>query len=129
MKKLTLIAFIAIYGLLSTYTVSEAQFINVVLSLTGNVLDKTTHQPISMRLEAFDSKGNRIYYGRTKAENNGYYFITGLKPGMEYTLKFSDNEKYATTKELVKLPKSDSYQEIKRDFQIETKEEVPTPGN
>lgn len=128
MKKLTVIVFIAIYSLLSTYTVSEAQFINVVMSLTGNVVDKITHEPISMRLEAFDSKGNRIYYGRTKAENDGFYFITGLKPGNEYTLRFSNSKKYATTVEKVQLPKSDSYQEIKRDFQIETKDAVATTG-
>lgn len=128
MRKITIIAIIAIFGLISTYKVSEAQFINIVMSLTGNVLDMATNQPISMRLEAFDSKGDRIYYGRTKAENNGYYFITGLKPGNEYTLKFSDNEKYADTKEIVQLPKSDSYQEIKKDFRIESKDEIATPG-
>lgn len=128
MKKLTVIAFIAIFGMLSTYNISEAQFINIVMSLTGNIVDMETNQPISVRLEAFDSAGDRIYYGRTKAENNGYYFITGLKPGAEYTLKFSDNENYKDKKEKVKLPESRIYQEIKKDFYIEPKEKTATPG-
>lgn len=129
MKKFTIIALVALMGLMSTYKVSEAQFISVILSLTGNVLDMETNEPLSMRLEAFDSKGNRIYYGRTKAENKGYYFITGLKPGAKYTLKLSDNENYKERVEEVNLPNAKSYEEIQKNLLVEDKiEEVALPG-
>lgn len=127
MKKFAIILLVALMGLMSSYNVSEAQFISVVLSLTGNVLDKATNEPLTMRLEAFDSKGNRVHYGRTKAENDGYYFITGLKPGAKYTLKLSDNDKYDDIVEVVELPDVESYEEIEKNILVEDKE-VATPG-
>ena len=128
MKKLTIVALIALMGLMSSYKVSEAQFFGVVLSLTGYVVDIDTKEPVAMRVEAFDSKGNRIYYGRTKAENDGYYFITGLKPGAEYTVKLSDNEKYADKLEKISMPDAKGYEEIKMDFLIEDMIETAQPG-
>jgi len=128
MRKLAIVAVVALMGLMSTYKVTEAQFISVVLSLTGNVIDKVTNEPLSMRLEAFDSEGNRIYYGRTKAENDGYYFITGLKPGAKYTLKLSDNDEYKEMLEVVNLPDVESYEEIKKDILVEDKVEIAQPG-
>ena len=128
MRKLAIVAVVALMGLMSTYKVTEAQFISVVLSLTGNVINKVTNEPLSMRLEAFDSKGNRIYYGRTKAENDGYYFITGLKPGAKYTLKLSDNEEYKEMVEEVSLPDVESYEEIEKDILVEDKVEIAQPG-
>ena len=127
MKKFAVILLVSLMGLMSSYKVSDAQFIGVVLSLTGNVLDKVTNEPLTMRLEAFDSEGNRIHYGRTKAENDGYYFITGLKPGAKYTLKLSDNDEYDDIVEVIELPDVDSYEEIKKDILVEDKE-VATPG-
>lgn len=128
MRKITIIALIALMGLVSSYKVSEAQFFGVVLSLTGYVVDSDTKEPIAMRVEAFDSKGNRIYYGRTKSENDGYYFITGLKPGADYTIKLSDNERYADKVEKISMPETDEYQEIAKDFLINNKFEIAHPG-
>lgn len=128
MRKITIIALIALMGLVSSYKVSEAQFFGVVLSLTGYVVDSDTKEPIAMRVEAFDSKGNRIYYGRTKSENDGYYFITGLKPGADYTIKLSDNERYADKVEKISMPETDEYREIAKDFLINNKFETAHPG-
>lgn len=128
MRKITIIALIALMGLVSSYKVSEAQFFGVVLSLTGYVVDSDTKEPIAMRVEAFDSKGNRIYYGRTKSENDGYYFITGLKPGADYTIKLNDNERYADKVEKISMPETDEYQEISKDFLINNKFETAHPG-
>jgi len=128
MKKITIVALIALMGLMSSYKVSEAQFFGVVLSLTGYVIDSDTKEPLAMRVEAFDSKGNRVYYGRTKSENDGYYFITGLKPGADYTVKLSDNERYADKEEKISMPDVKSYEEIKRDFLVEDKFETAHPG-
>jgi len=128
MKKITIVALIALMGLMSSYKVSEAQFFGVVLSLTGYVIDSDSKEPLAMRVEAFDSKGNRVYYGRTKSENDGYYFITGLKPGADYTVKLSDNERYADKEEKISMPDVKSYEEIKRDFLVEDKFETAHPG-
>lgn len=128
MKKITIVALIALMGLMSSYKVSEAQFFGVVLSLTGYVIDSDTKEPLAMGVEAFDSKGNRVYYGRTKSENDGYYFITGLKPGADYTVKLSDNERYADKEEKISMPDVKSYEEIKRDFLVEDKFETAHPG-
>jgi hypothetical protein len=128
MKKITIIALIALMGIMSSYKVSEAQFFGVVLSLTGYIVDSDTKEPIAMRVEAFDSKGNRIYYGRTKSENDGYYFITGLKPGAKYTVKLSDNERYADKEETISMPDVDNYEEIKKDFLVEDNKETAQPG-
>jgi hypothetical protein len=118
MKKIAIVALVVALGMISSVNKTEAQFINVVLSITGNVVDKVTNNPIEMRVEAFDDNGNRVYYGRTKSENDGYYFITGLKPGKNYKLKLSYNKEYEDYEEVVSLPDVDSYMEIKKNIEV-----------
>lgn len=128
MKK-TLVMVLAVLLLGSTYQISEAQFIQVVVSLTGKIKDITTQEPISVRIEAFDKEGNRVYYGRSKKENDGYYYVTGLKSGKEYTFVFTENKKYGKIKEQVEIPETDKFMEIEKDFLIaKDNKRSATPG-
>lgn len=120
---------LAVLLLGSTYQISEAQFIQVVVSLTGKIKDITTQEPISVRIEAFDKEGNRVYYGRSKKENDGYYYVTGLKSGKEYTFVFTENKKYGKIKEQVEIPETDKFMEIEKDFLIaKDNKRSATPG-
>ena len=69
----------------------------------------------------FDKNGNRVYYGRTKKENDGYYYVTGLKSGKEYTFVFTENKEYGKRKEKVEIPETEKFMEIERDFLIAKK--------
>ena len=120
MKK-TVLMILAVMLLGSGYQISEAQFIQVVVSLTGKIKDVATQEPVSVRIEAFDKNGNRVYYGRTKKENDGYYYVTGLKSGKEYTFVFTENKEYGKRKEKVEIPETEKFMEIERDFLIAKK--------
>jgi len=98
---------------------AEAQIssIKTVVSLTGSILDDETHKPVSVRFEAYSAEGKRVYRGKSNEAENGYYFITGLKPGEEYTIKFTDM-KYLRQEMKVTIPLTDKYEEFSRDFLV-----------
>jgi outer membrane protein OmpA-like peptidoglycan-associated protein len=119
MKKILII--IPVFILCLAYQNSYAQLTKLVVSLTGSVYNEITKQPISTRIEAFDINGKRIYRGMSNGAQNGYYYITGLKPGDRYIVRFGDNDYFRQDFE-IGIPQSDKYAEISRDFLIKPKE-------
>jgi outer membrane protein OmpA-like peptidoglycan-associated protein len=111
-----LTAVIMVFGISPSYS----QLTKLVVSLTGSVFNEITHQPINVRMEAFDANGKRVYRGTSNAEQNGYYYITGLKPGEKYFIRFGDVDYFKQDFE-VDIPPSDKYEEFSRDFLIKPK--------
>ncbi len=106
----------------------DAQFTKLVVSLTGNILDAINKQPITVELQALDKTGKIVYRGKS---NKGYYFITGLKPGETYTMKFGDFNYFNQTHD-VEIPKTDKYSEFSHDFLVKPRQKglkvlIPVP--
>ncbi|MDQ1265688.1 MAG: hypothetical protein QG635_839 [Bacteroidota bacterium] len=100
---------------------SQGSFINIVVSLTGSVIDENTRKPIAVDIVAQDTNGKIVYRGKSNAKDNGYYFMTGLKPGMKYYLKFVGFD-YFNQRFEVQIPNIDRYTEYSKDFLIKPKQ-------
>lgn len=95
---------------------ATAQFTSTVVSLTGAVLEQSSKKPTSLQIEVFDKDGDKF----TKAKSNskdGYYFITGLKPGETYSIKIMDI-KYLKYSFDFTVPNSDKYSEYSKDILV-----------
>jgi len=115
MKKISIL----ILGVLF-FTLSEAAFsqlVNPVVSITGSVMDAVTKQPVTAIMIVTNEEGKRINATRSNGSDNGYYYLTSLKPGHKYTITV--NSKYYL-KETYEFEISDAYKytELSRDFLI-----------
>jgi outer membrane protein OmpA-like peptidoglycan-associated protein len=119
MKRKLILAALLISSLFY-FSSSNSQFIQTIVSLTGFVTDEVTHKPINITMEAYDEDGKRVHKGKTNAIQNGYYYITGLKPGKKYTVQFEDFD-YFVTKYEIEIPNSDKYAELSKDFIVKPK--------
>ena len=116
MKKIILIiAYIFLSNSFNSF--AQISSIKTVVTLTGSVLSDVNHKPVSCEIEAYDESGKRVYKGKSNAAENGYYFITGLKPGEKYSINFVDMN-YLRMKQVVELPVTDKYTEFSHDFLV-----------
>lgn len=95
---------------------ANAQFTSTVVSLTGSILEQSTKKPAGIQIEVFDKDGERF----TKAKSNskdGYYFITGLKPGETYSIRVVDM-KYLKTSFDFAVPTTEKYSEYSHDILV-----------
>lgn len=95
---------------------ANAQFTSTVVSLTGSVLDQGSKKPTSTQIEVYDKDGDKF----TKAKSNskdGYYFITGLKPGETYSVRVVDI-KYLKNSFDFTVPNTDKYSEYSQDILV-----------
>ncbi len=106
-------AFIFIFAVSSSYS----QLLHTVVALTGNVFDAVTKKPVTVFLIVQDSNGNKVQATRSNAYENGYYYLTGLKPGNKYTIILR-KQKYFLEKYKIDIANSDKYEEISHDFLI-----------
>jgi OOP family OmpA-OmpF porin len=120
MRKIAVIS--AIFTVLALIQLNPcySQLTKLVVSLTGSVFNEITHQPVSVRMEAYDANGKRVYRGISNADQNGYYYITGMKPGEKYFIRFGDLDYFKQDFE-VNIPPTDKYAEFSRDFLIKPK--------
>ncbi|KKS83894.1 MAG: hypothetical protein UV60_C0031G0002 [Parcubacteria group bacterium GW2011_GWA2_43_11] len=65
---------------------AESQLLNTVVALTGNVFDAVTKEPVTVFVIVNDEWGNKVTATRSNAFENGYYYVTGLRPGNKYTI-------------------------------------------
>jgi outer membrane protein OmpA-like peptidoglycan-associated protein len=121
MKKTIIIIASLLIASFAIYEIAQAQLTNVVVALTGNVMDQVTKEPVKVRMECYDSKNKRIYKGSSNKAEGGYYYFTGLKPGETYTIKFTDL-KYFKEEFTIEIPSTDKYQEFSRDFLVKPKQ-------
>jgi len=113
LKNLTVLFFVMIFSGLYSYS----QLVSTVISITGSVYDASTRQPISAIMIVTDETGKRINATRSNGTDNGYYFITGLKPGKKYTLTISSKFYLKETYEF-EITDAYRYTELSRDFLV-----------
>lgn len=95
-------------------------FIKAVVSLTGNVFNQVTKQPETTALLVMKD-GKRVTATRSRASENGYYYITGLKAGETYDIKLQKTG-FMDQQFSIDVPNTDKYAEISKDFLIMPKE-------
>ena len=96
---------------------AESQLLNTVVALTGNVFDAVTKEPVTVFVIVNDEWGNKVTATRSNAFENGYYYVTGLRPGNKYTIILR-KPKYFLEKYDIFIANSDKYEEISRDFLV-----------
>ncbi|ROL56889.1 hypothetical protein D9V86_12560 [Bacteroidetes/Chlorobi group bacterium ChocPot_Mid] len=117
MKRIFIILGIILGFLIVLNSYSDAQ-LKTVVSVTGSVFNANTKDPIRINYQLQDNTGKVIRRGKTNASQNGYYFITGLKPGENYKLVFEGDENYFTAEFPINIPNTEQYQEYSKDYQI-----------
>lgn len=95
-------------------------FIKTVVSLTGNVFNQVSKQPETTALLVMKD-GKRVTATRSRASENGYYYITGLKAGESYDIKLQ-KKGFMDQQFSIQVPNTDKYTEISKDFLIMPKE-------
>jgi outer membrane protein OmpA-like peptidoglycan-associated protein len=124
--KLLLLAFIV--GAMSASS-AKAQLINTVVSLTGSVFDAVSKQPVTAIVYIEDENGKRINATRSNSAENGYYYLTGLRPGNTYKVHIVKKSYFKDQFDLT-VPLTDKYKEISKDFLVKPKEKgvkIPLP--
>lgn len=96
---------------------SFSQLVNPVVSITGSVMDAVTKQPITAIMIVSDENGKRINATRSNGADNGYYYLTSLKPGKKYTITVSSRY-YLKEKYSFKINKAYRYTELSHDFLV-----------
>ncbi|MCK5740989.1 MAG: OmpA family protein [Chlorobi bacterium] len=118
MKKLMILT--AIIGMFLLAIPAQAQM-KTVVSLTGSVFDSETRQPVKVRMEAYNEKGKRKAVAGSNAKS-GNYFLTGLRPGHTYTIRFVGKAYFSYEYE-VTIPKTDKYAEYSKDYLLTPKKQ------
>lgn len=95
---------------------SNISLANVVVSLTGNVFDHTTRDPLSVNIVVKDNTGRIIQRARSNSVD-GYYFMSGFRPGQVYNINFQ-KDGYFNTNFKLEVPNTGKYEEISKDFLI-----------
>lgn len=90
--------------------------INVVVSVTGTVLKATDRNPASVNLTFYDSNNKRVGSSRSNSKD-GYYLVTGLKPGETYKVKI-EHPDFFQEEVTVSTPRTSKYSELSRDFLV-----------
>lgn len=99
---------------------ANAQLIQTVVALTGNVFDAVSKAPVTATIKITDESGKRVNQTRSNAIENGSYYVTSLKPGKTYFINIT-KEDYFDEKFKIMLANTDKYEEISRDFLIKPK--------
>ena len=96
---------------------SFSQLVNPVVSITGSVMDAVTRQPITAIMIVTNENGKRINATRSNGADNGYYYLTSLKPGKKYTITVSSRY-YLKEKYTFQINKGYRYTELSHDFLV-----------
>lgn len=96
---------------------AEAQLIQTVVAVTGGIYNANTKEAVSVPIKVTDDTGKTINKVNSNASQNGYYYITGLRPGKTYYFHIIHKD-YFKEKFEVKIPNTDKYVEISRDYLV-----------
>jgi outer membrane protein OmpA-like peptidoglycan-associated protein len=107
--------------IVSISAVATSQLVTTVISLTGSVFDAVTHEPITAIVIVTDEEGERVNATRSNGAEDGYYYLTGLKPGKRYFVELRKKNYFKEKYELI-LPNTDKYKEMSKDFLMKPKE-------
>lgn len=120
MRKLFIFTLVVFVLSIAFFFNSSAQM-NTVVSITGSVFNSVTKDPIRVSYKLLDKEKKVIRRGKTNAAQNGYYFITGLEPGNQYTILFEGEENYFKAEFPVEIPNTNKYEEFSKDYLISPK--------
>lgn len=109
--------YLTIILFLFSINISSAQLVGTVVAVTGSVFNSVTREPVTAYLIVLDENGKRINATRSNSAENGYYYITSLKPGQKYYITISQPN-YFKEKFEIEIANTDKYTEISRDFLI-----------
>ena len=96
---------------------ANAQMLTTVVALTGNIFDAVTKEPQTVFVIVLDERGNKVTATRSNAYENGYYYVTGLKPGNKYIIRLKKTKYFLENYEIF-IANSDKYEEISKDFLV-----------
>lgn len=106
--------------------------VGAVAAVTGKMMDRISKEPIKVKFNVYDVSGKRVN-ARTMNSNKstGYYYIPSLKPGSVYYIHIEEPGYMKQVFE-IKIPNTDRYSEISKDFlifpkQIGTKIPISVP--
>lgn len=94
-----------------------SQFTQTVVSLSGATKDAINQQNIKAKIKVLDNSGKTI----NRANSQGTYFLTGLKPGQTYNLEISASGYFTKIIEF-SVPNTKKYEEFSRDFVLQSME-------
>jgi outer membrane protein OmpA-like peptidoglycan-associated protein len=114
-RQILILTTLFVFGILSFNT--NAQMLTTVVAVTGNIFDAVTKEPQTVFVIVLDEQGNKVTATRSNAYENGYYYVTGLKPGNKYTVRLK-KAKYFLENYDIFIANSDKYEEISKDFLI-----------
>lgn len=106
--------FIFFLGFLLT---SYAQFTSTVISISGTVKNAVTKEPMTVYVVAYDENGRKVNVARSNSSDNGYYFLTGLKPGNTYKIVV-EQANFIREEYVLSIPQSSKYMEYSKDFSL-----------
>lgn len=115
MKRLKVILLIAV--IIAGYLPLSAQTAKSLVSLSGNVTNAVTKEPVTVYLKILDSQGKMVTVGRSSSADKGKFFIPGLQPGETYYVEIKQKD-YFHEKYEIKLPNTGKYNEISKDFLV-----------
>ncbi len=109
--------FFGLIGLVFSIAPIFAQFTSTVVSISGTVKNAITKEPMTVYVVAYDQNGKKVNVARSNSSENGYYFLTGLKPGNTYQIvvEFSGFIREGYT---LDIPLTTHYTEFSKDFAL-----------
>lgn len=108
--------------LIKVNEVKAQGFTNTVISLAGKVIPAKSSNQVQITLTVFDKEKNKIASAKTFEDKNNYsYFLTGLKPNMEYTILLNGAGFFSQEIEY-KTPNTSEYAELSKDFVVQPME-------
>lgn len=96
---------------------TEAQFTSTVVSISGTIKNFVTKEPMTVYVTAYDDQYRKINTARSNSADNGYYFLTGLKPGQKYLIVVDQPGFLKEVYEL-NVPTTGQYTEYSKDFAL-----------
>ena len=119
MKKFFVLTTVLV-GLIMFLHIAYAQM-STVVSVTGSVFNSVTKDPIRIGYKILDENNKTIRRGKTNPAQNGYYFVTGLRPGKRYKMVFEGTDNYFKAEFDIEIPDTKKYQEFSKDYLISPK--------
>ncbi len=108
---------IMIFALILGTASLKAQLVEPVVSLTGSVFNQITKEPETVFLIVKNEEGKKISAARSNSTENGYYYITGLKPGHTYYIELKQKN-FMNERHKIEIADTRKYEEISKDFLV-----------
>ncbi|MCX7880592.1 MAG: OmpA family protein [Ignavibacteria bacterium] len=112
-----IIGFLIFFSIIAFSQQLLGQFTQAVVSISGTVKNAVTKEPMTVYVTAYDDEGKKVNVARSNASDNGYYFLTGLKPGRTYTI-VAEQPRFIREEYKLFVPKASQYTEYSKDFSL-----------